>query len=64
MHCTMFTWYPMSNRHLLIAFPLFSHSNYPLSQCMWKEVLSQQRIRQFKILQSMYFAYDVGIISS
>jgi len=26
--------------------------------------LSQQRIRHFKILQSIYFAYDVGIISS
>jgi len=26
----------------------------------WKEILSQQRIRHFKIL---HFAYDVGIIS-
>jgi len=32
--------------------------------CIWKEILSQQRIRHFKILQSIYFAYDVGIISS
>jgi len=32
--------------------------------CLWKEILSQQRIRYFKILQSIYFAYDVGIISS
>jgi len=32
--------------------------------CLWKEILSQQRIRHFKILQSIYFAYDVGIISS
>jgi len=31
--------------------------------CLWKEILSQQRIRHFKILQSIYFAYDVGIIS-
>jgi len=31
--------------------------------CLWKEILSQQRIRHFKILQSVYFAYDVGIIS-
>jgi len=28
---------------------------------LWKEILSQQRIRCFKILQSIYFAYDVGI---
>jgi len=33
-------------------------------QCLWKEVLSQQRIRHFKILQSIYFAHDVGISSS
>jgi len=32
--------------------------------CLWKEILSQQRIRHYKILQSTYFAYDVGIISS
>jgi len=31
--------------------------------CLWKDILSQQRIRHFKILQSVYFAYDVGIIS-
>ena len=31
---------------------------------LWKEILSQQRIRHFEILQSIYFAYDVGIISS
>ena len=31
---------------------------------LWKEILSQQRMRHFKILQSIYFAYDVGIISS
>jgi len=31
---------------------------------MSKEVLSQLRIRHFKILQSIYFAYEVGIISS
>jgi len=35
-----------------------------VTTCLWKEVLSQQRIRHFKILQSIYFAYDVGIISS
>jgi len=34
------------------------------SFCLCKEILSQQRIRHFKILQSIYFAYDVGIISS
>ena len=34
------------------------------TQCLWKEVLSQQRIRHIKILQSIYFAYNVGIISS
>jgi len=33
-------------------------------RCLWKEILSQQRIRHFKILQSIYFAYDVSIISS
>jgi len=27
--------------------------------CLWKEILSQQRIKHFKILQSIYFAYDV-----
>jgi len=32
--------------------------------CLWKEILFQQRIRHFKILQSIYFAYDAGIISS
>ena len=31
---------------------------------LWKEILSQQRIKHCKILQSTYFAYDVGIISS
>jgi len=35
-----------------------------LYTCLWKEIISQQRIRHFKILQSIYFAYDVGIISS
>jgi len=34
------------------------------TSCLWKEILSQQRIRHSKILQSIYFAYDVGIISS
>jgi len=28
--------------------------------CLWKEILSQQRIRHFKILQSIYFADDVA----
>jgi len=32
--------------------------------CLWKEILPQKRIRHYKILQSIYFAYDVGIISS
>ena len=32
--------------------------------CLWNEILSQQRIRHFMILQSTYFANDVGIISS
>jgi len=31
MHCIMFTWWPMWNRHLLTASPHFSHSNCPLS---------------------------------
>jgi len=31
---------------------------------LWKEILSQQRIRHFKILQSIYFAYDVVVIRS
>jgi len=35
-----------------------------LYNCLWKEILSQQRIRHFKILQSINFAYDVGIITS
>jgi len=35
-----------------------------LKHCLWKEIFSQQRIRDFKILQGIYFAYDVGIISS
>jgi len=35
-----------------------------LVHCLWNEILSQQRIRHFKILQSIYFAYGVGIISS
>ena len=41
----------------LKLFCLFPH-------CLWKEILSQPRIRHFKILQSIYFTYDVGIISS
>jgi len=32
--------------------------------CLWKEMLSQQRIRHVKILHNIHFAYDVGIISS
>ena len=28
--------------------------------CLCKKILSQQRIRHFKIFQSIYFAYDVG----
>jgi len=39
-------------------------ARHHLNPCLWKEVFSQQRIRHFKILQSIYFAYDVGIISS
>jgi len=35
-----------------------------LRQCLWKQILSQKRIRHFKILQSIYCAYDVRIISS
>jgi len=35
-----------------------------MEDCLWKEILSQQRIRHFKILQSIYFACNVGIISS
>jgi len=35
-----------------------------LFRCLWREVFSQQRIRHFKILQSIYFAYEEGIISS
>ena len=31
IHCIMFTWYPLNTRHLLTAFPLLSHYNYPLS---------------------------------
>jgi len=31
---------------------------------LWQKILSQQRIRHFEILQSIYFAYDVDIISS
>jgi len=32
--------------------------------CLWKEILSQQTIRHFKISQSIYLAYDVDIIGS
>jgi len=28
-----------------------------LTDCLWKEILSHQRIRHLKILQSIYFAY-------
>ena len=38
-------------------------SSTEIEDCLWKEILSQERIRHFKILQSIYFAYDVGIIS-
>jgi len=30
--------------------------------CLWKEILSQQSNRHFKILQGIYFTYDAGII--
>jgi len=36
----------------------------PVEHSLWEEILSQQRIKHCKILQSTYFAYDVGIISS
>jgi len=42
------------DEHIYMA--LIEHS-------VWKEILSQQRIKHSKILQSVYFAYDVGIIS-
>jgi len=32
--------------------------------CLAKQNLSQQRIRHFKILQSIYFVYEVGVIRS
>jgi len=41
-----------------------STSDLSPKHCLWKEILSQQRIRHFKVLQSIYFAHDVGIISS
>jgi len=37
---------------------------HAVTHCLWKEILSQQRIRHFKILQSISFAYDVGITNS
>ena len=40
------------------------HKTAVTKQCLWKEILSQQRIRHFKILQSVYFAYDVGMLNS
>jgi len=54
---------------ICIDFCLFSENStvYCIrhcTMCLWKEILSQQRIRHFKILQSIYFAYNVGIISS
>jgi len=42
----------------------FQCKDQGLLHCLWKEILSQPRIRHFKILQSIYFTYDVGIISS
>ena len=47
----------------LTLFLNFSYLKHFQKHCLWKEILSQQRIRHFKILQSIYFAYDVGIIS-
>jgi len=45
-----------------------SPEKYPvcisLDFSLWKEILSQQRMKHFEILQSIYFAYDAGIISS
>jgi len=32
--------------------------------CLWKEILSQHRIRHYKTLQRIGFAYKAGIISS
>jgi len=46
--------YVKEDEHIYMA--LIEHS-------LWKEILSQQRIKHSKILQSVYFAYDVGIIS-
>jgi len=42
----------------------YLRSSTEIEDRLWKDILSQQRIRHFKILQSIYFAYDVGIISS
>jgi len=41
-----------------------SNKHFMFRWCLWKEILPQQRIKHFKILQSIYFAYDVGIITS
>ena len=56
---------PTFSRCLLFEWAFFCACiHHLLKQCLWKEILSQQRIRHFKILQSRYFAYDVRIISS
>ena len=51
------------NNSYVTSYTLCYHS-FIAMHCLWKEILSQQRIRHFKNLQSVYFAYDVGIISS
>jgi len=51
------------NNCYVTSYTLCYHS-FRAMHCLWKEILSQQRIRHFKNLQSVYFAYDVGLISS
>jgi len=65
---------PLISANLATLFPRVEHSHkipkiankFPTfftNHCLWKEILSQQRIRHFKIVQSMYFVYDVGVSS-
>ena len=50
--------------NILLPPKFFGWLRHWCQPCLWKDILFQQIIRHFKILQSIYFAYDVGVISS
>ena len=64
MCCTPFSDDPPVNGLLRRGVAQLTTNSKSLIDCLWKKILSQPRIKRFKILQSIYFAHDVGITSS